>query len=162
MLCERHLVESPLKGQTLLSLPEMTSSSNDDDTRPPLAGDSGNSETVNTFGGAFIWMISWWGYVKHYNAIMNVSVSVKNAIDCNDTFMVQYEDAVSHHRMETLFKLLTRYLDCLRSCYTDGWRLHEEAMMRATMLTFAFWHQMVLWNMWRGHKIVLKHSGGWW
>lgn len=58
MLCERHLVEAPLKGQTLLSLPEMTSSSNDDDTRPPLAGDSGNYETVNTFGGAFIWMIS--------------------------------------------------------------------------------------------------------
>ena len=34
---------------------------------------------------------------------MNVSVSVNNAIDYNDTFMIQYEDAVSHHRMETLF-----------------------------------------------------------
>ena len=103
MLCERHLVEAPLKGQTLLSLAKMTSSSSDDDTRPPLAGDSDKCETVNTFGDDFIWMVSWWGYVKHYNAIMNVSVSVNNAIDYNDTFMIQYEDAVSHHRMETLF-----------------------------------------------------------
>ena len=31
------------------------------------------------------------------------------------------------------------------------------------MLTFVFQHQMVLWNMSRGHKIVLKHSRGrWW
>ena len=30
------------------------------------------------------------------------------------------------------------------------------------MLTFVFCHQMVLWNMSRGHKIVQKHSRGWW
>ena len=30
------------------------------------------------------------------------------------------------------------------------------------MLTFVFQHQTVLWNVSRGHKIVLKHSRGWW